>query len=160
MHIIVWAIVLAAFWLLLSGFFLPLILAFGVISVALVVWVLVRMDKEDETPVSLEVGPKKLSYFVWLVGQIVLSSIDVAKTVWRSPGQTRPALRELSIKHLQEKGRVLYANSITLTPGTLSVDLNKDTVTVHALNADSLTDLEGGDMEQRVAKTEKPGSSE
>lgn len=153
MHLISWAIVMSLFWLLLSGFFQPLLLSFGAISVALVLWLIIRMDTVDNTKRSLDAKPRTLSYLVWLGWQIVLSSLDVAKLIWRSPNKVSPAIETIKTGKLKDKGRVLYANSITLTPGTLSVDLSDDSITVHALRSESLEELKAGSMEQNIAKS-------
>ena len=152
MYKLIWSSVLAGFWLLLSGFFKPLLLMLGAISVGLVVWLMSRMDVQDQSPQSLRLNVRKINYFVWLLGQIVLSSVEVAKAVWRSPQQLNPVLGEIKTAQLKSAGRVLYANSITLTPGTLSVDLDNEKITVHALNSRSLDDLHKGEMEARIAK--------
>ncbi len=155
MHLTRWAVTLAVFWLLLSGFFQTLLLIFGAISVALVVYVVARMDHVDQEQKAIDLSPGFLGYCVWLLGQIVLSSVHVAKLVWGSPDKLAPALGQIKTGIQAEQGKVLYANSITLTPGTLSVDLVDDTITVHALQADSLQDLQQGAMQQRIAKIAK-----
>jgi len=142
---------LAVFWLLLSGYFQALLLIFGLVSVVLVVYLIARMDQVDQQSHTLRASPRRLMYFVWLLGQIVRSSVHVAKLVWRSPRELDPALGQIKMSDDCDQGRVLYANSITLTPGTLSVDLKDDVVTVHALRADSLVALKTGEMEQKVA---------
>lgn len=152
MHMVSWTLALVVFWLLLSGYFKALLLFFGAVSVALVVVTVRKMDSVDSRPQPLRVDHKLLLYFVWLIGQIVRSSLDVAKLVWLSPNKIEPSLGVISTKTTEETGNVLYANSITLTPGTLSVDLSEDTVTVHALQTPSLEELEQGDMEARVIK--------
>ncbi|HCH23857.1 MAG TPA: hypothetical protein DE179_06120 [Oceanospirillaceae bacterium] len=149
-HLLIWAIVLMAFWLLLSGFLKPLLIAFGVVSVALVVVLLRRMDAADEQPQTPALGLSFWRYGLWLSGQILLSSIEVAKLVWSKKGLS-PTMAKLPISKVAQKNRVLYANSITLTPGTLSVDIDDDEVTVHALNKQSIADLKAGGMAKKIA---------
>lgn len=146
-----WTVTLAVFWLLLSGFLKPLLLAFGVASVALVVFLLLRMDREDDQPEKLSFSFSTIRYVVWLLGQIILSSLDVTKLVWGSSKKLSPSLAKLPISDVPEKNRVLYANSITLTPGTLSVDIDDEHVTVHALKEQSLEDLQAGEMAKKAA---------
>lgn len=153
MHLGRWAILLSIFWLLLSGYLQPLLLAFGVASVVIVLIVVKRMDQIDLEPISVDLGFKTLRYFFWLIGQIVLSATHVTKLVWGKSSDVSPAQARVSIKNIPSKHHVLYANSITLTPGTLSVDLESDHVTVHALQASSIQQLEEGGMEKKLTDT-------
>lgn len=153
MHMSKWAILLSLYWLLLSGYIQPLMLSFGAVSVAVVLWVLKRMDTVDRAPKQLYPNVQTLGYFGWLTGQIISSSIHVTKLVWGSPKEVSPTLAKIDINKIPESSQVLYANSITLTPGTLSVDLEKDVVTVHALQKSSITELEQGEMELKIAHT-------
>lgn len=155
MHLGSWAVILAVFWLLLSGFFQSLLLFFGAVSVGLVVLVIAKMDQVDQECKSLVIRPSLLLYFAWLLKEIVKSSIEVTKLIWRSPTKLEPALARIPTKENSKEGSVLYANSITLTPGTLSVDLDDQSVTVHALQASSLDELKQGEMEARVHQATK-----
>lgn len=150
MHLVKWSVLLALFWLLLSGIYQPLIIAFGVISVLIVIYVLKRMDETDSEPKSVATGFRIVRYFTWLTGQIIASSIHVSKLVWGNPKSLSPSLAKISVDEVPDKVRVLYANSITLTPGTLSVDIEDDEITVHALQAQSINELKEGDMEKKI----------
>ena len=150
MHLVKWAVLLALFWLLLSGYYQSLILFFGVVSVLLVVYVLHRMDLTDDEPKPVASGFRISRYFAWLLGQIVSSSIHVTKLVWGDPKNLSPSLAKVSAHSVPEKVRVLYANSITLTPGTLSVDLEDGEITVHALQKESIDELQQGEMENKI----------
>lgn len=155
MHIGLWAVLLSFFWLLLSGYIQPLLLSFGVVSVFIVLVVIKRMDKVDDQPSKLGFGHSMAKYVPWLLGQIVLSSVHVTKLIWGNSKKLSPSLSKVSAKNIPENKRVLYANSITLTPGTLSVDLENDEITVHALQADSIEELKQGGMENKIASTWK-----
>tara|TARA_R110001592_G_C13180109_1_gene750781 strand:- start:2286 stop:2762 length:477 start_codon:yes stop_codon:yes gene_type:complete len=150
MHIGKWAVLLSVFWLLLSGYIQPLLLSFGVISVAIVLLVLMRMDAVDKEPMQIGSGHKVIRYFVWLLGQIMNSSIHVTKLIWGSSNQISPSLVKIKTNNVPPKKQVLYANSITLTPGTLSVDLADGEITVHALQKSSIEELKQGDMERKI----------
>ncbi len=150
MHIGKWGLMLAVFWMLLSGYFKPLMLGFGVISVIIVLIFLKRMDKVDNDPKFISSGHRMLRYAIWLVWQIVLSSLHVTRLVWGSADKLSPSLAKVSVRNTQETERVIYANSITLTPGTLSVDLEDDEITVHALQEASIEELKAGDMESKI----------
>jgi multicomponent Na+:H+ antiporter subunit E len=150
MHLLKWAILLALFWLLLSGIYQTLIIGFGVFSVLLVLFVLKRMDQTDFEPKPVASGARISRYFVWLTGQIIASSVHVTKLVWGNPKNLSPSLAKVSVAQVPDKVRVLYANSITLTPGTLSVDLEDDEITVHALQNASIGELKEGDMVNKI----------
>lgn len=158
-YVVVWPLVLFAFWLLLSGFFKPLLLGLGVISVILVVGLLYKMDKNDDQIQPLPLTPRFIAYVGWLLIQVVKSSLQVTKLVWTRGKTVEPRLATLSIKDKSLNTRVLYANSITLTPGTLCIDIDDENVTVHALQQNSIAQLNKGEMAQRVANVNKEGES-
>ena len=144
------ALILAVFWMLLSGYFKPLMLGFGVLSVMVVLVFLKRMDEVDDEPMFISSGHRILRYAIWLLGQIALSSIHVTRLIWAPAGKLSPSLEKISVHNTLETTRVIYANSITLTPGTLSVDLEGDEITVHALQRESIEELKSGDMERKI----------
>lgn len=150
MHISKWAALLSVFWLLLSGYIQPLLLTFGAVSVAIVLVVLKRMDAVDQEPKHTGAGYQTIRYFMWLLGQIALSSVHVTKLIWGSSKQVSPALAKIPVANIPPQNRVLYANSITLTPGTLSVDLKNGEITVHALQESSIAELKQGQMEKKI----------
>lgn len=150
MHITKWAILLSIFWLLLSGFIQPLLLSFGVASVFIVLVVLKRMDSVDQEPKTFAINQQMFRYVFWLMGQIFLSSVHVTKLIWGSSDKVSPALAKIPVNRVSAENHVLYANSITLTPGTLSIDLDDENITVHSLQAASIKELEQGDMESKI----------
>lgn len=150
MHIVKWAVVLSIFWLLLSGFIEPLLLSFGAISVVIVLFILKRMDKVENEPGQIGTSIRLIRYTPWLIGQVFSSAIHVTKLIWGSPDKVSPAIAKINAKDVPASSRVLYANSITLTPGTLSVDLDENEVTVHALHRSSIDELKEGQMEKKI----------
>lgn len=146
----IWAIVLSGFWLLLSGFLKPLLLIFGLISVAFVLVLLHRMNNTDKENQKLALNLSFLRYILWLLGQVVSSSLTVTRLVWGSQKELKPAIGKLPLDRIPKKSRVLYANSITLTPGTLCIDIDDKYVTIHALNEESLESLKHSDMVDKV----------
>ena len=143
-------------WLLLSGLFKTQLIVLGILSVALVVYIARRMRIIEHRGQSFYNGiPKALSYWRWLMYQIVLSNIDVTKRVWSPELKIKPMLRRVSATPNTELGRVVYANSITLTPGTTAINFTPEgDVLVHALHEDSLEELEAGEMAARVRDAE------
>ncbi|MEM7260272.1 MAG: Na+/H+ antiporter subunit E, partial [Pseudomonadota bacterium] len=74
----------------------------------------------------------------------------VTKLIWGPSGKVSPTLATIDAKNVRPDCRALYANSITLTPGTLSVDLEGGDLTVHALQKSSIDELEDGFMEKKI----------
>ena len=150
MYIAKWAVLLSIFWLLLSGIFNPLMLSFCALSVAVVIVVLTRMDRIDKARQQPNTGLSLVRYIPWLVGQIVLSSVQVTKLIWGPSGRVSPTLAKIDAENIPPNRRTLYANSITLTPGTLCVDLVDGELTVHALQKSSIDELAEGHMENMI----------
>jgi len=149
------ALSLALLWLLLSGHYVPLLLVLGALSVALCVLIVLRMDLIDHEGVPIHLTPSALRYWPWLLVEIVKSNIDVA---WRvvSPGlDISPTLFETRCSQHSDLGQVIYANSITLTPGTVSADLDSGVIVVHALTEAGATAVLGGEMDRRVTELER-----
>lgn len=144
-YLVTLSLVLAALWLVLSGVYKPLILGLGVASIALIVWLAARMEV-----VGVEHDPALFSwrlpvYWVWLVGQIVLANIDVARCILR-PAALEPQRVEVPRPVWRAMAAVTYGNSITLTPGTVTLDLARDHLSIHALHAAAADQVARGDM--------------
>lgn len=141
--------VLVLLWLGISGVYKPLILGLGVASIALVVWISRRMDV-----VGVEHNPVLYSwrlpvYWGWLVWQIIVANFQVAACAL-NPSRLQPSVVRVPVPQKTAVGKVTYANSVTLTPGTVTLLLNPGEMTVHALHQASREDLESGAMAQRI----------
>lgn len=149
-------VVLVGVWLLLSGIMEPLILGFGLASSLAVAWIKLRADRRDGDPVPIALRIGRLpGYVLWLSWEIVKSNVDVARRILSPSLPIAPAVRWLPVSQRSELTRVIYADSITLTPGTLSIDLTGEAVEVHALNEGSLDALERGEMDARVRRLDR-----
>lgn len=148
------ALVLAAFWLLLSGYFKPLLLGFGVFTVVFVLWMGKRMNLVDEEGHPVELVGGSLGYFLWLAKEIVLSTINVTKIVLSPSLPISPVVKRVPVSQKSELGVNIYANSITLTPGTMTVRAAKDSLLIHALTEEGIEDLEEGTMDRKVSQFE------
>lgn len=149
------AVFLAVLWLLLSGhFFEPLMLGFGVASVLAVVFIAYRKEALDTEGHPVQLILRALAYWPWLLKEIVVANIDVAKAILRTPMAIKPTIFTVTGSQKSELGRVIYANSITLTPGTVTIDLVDDKLTVHALTKAGLEGVESGEMDRRVTRLE------
>ncbi len=143
---------LAAFWLLLSGHYVPLILALGAVSVVLVTWFVNRMDKVDGEPLSMRLGFGLVGYLAWLMWQVVLSNVTLARRIWDPRLPIRPTWQRLDTSVSTPLEKTLYANSITLTPGTLTTDVKRDHFMIHSLSPEGMEDLRQGEMEGRIRR--------
>ena len=153
-HTISLFVTLAAFWLLNSGHYTLLILSLGLISIALIVYIAHRMDVVDHESQPLHLTLKIPGYFVWLTREIILSNISVVKHIWLGNETISPVLTTVKSSQKTDMGKVIYANSITLTPGTVAVDLVGDQITVHALSRENIEALHAGEMDRRVCRLE------
>ena len=154
-HSISLTLFLALFWLLNSGHNTSLMISLGVVSSLFVLYLVHRMDVVDHESQPIHMTLKFPAYYAWLIKEIILSNYRVVKHIWLGNDSISPTLRVIKSSQKTDIGKVIYANSITLTPGTVTVDLQGDELTVHALCRESLEELEAGDMDRRVSLLEK-----
>lgn len=145
------ALVLALLWLAISGVYKPLLFLLGTGSVAFVVWLSRRMDV-----VGVEHNPILYSwrlpvYWGWLLKEIVKSNFDVARAVLTPDSRVDPQVIRLPVELSSPVAKVTYANSITLTPGTVTLLLEDDWIEVHTLTRASAEGLESRTMERKIA---------
>jgi multicomponent Na+:H+ antiporter subunit E len=146
---------LAIFWLTLSGYFNGFLLTMGTLSCLLVLWISKRMGILDNEGVPMQIaGISLLMYLVWLVKQIVTSNISVIKIIISKQPLIRRAVFQVSASPETAVGRVLMANSITLTPGTVTTSIQSDSMQVHALVDPGLNDPTILEIERRVRMLE------
>lgn len=157
-HIIHLIITLSAFWLLLSGYYDKInLLILGILSVVLVIFLSLRMKVYEHKNQPLYFPFFSLLYYwFWLFKEIFKSNLTVALMILNPKLPIKPLLKIVHAKQQTEIGRVIYANSITLTPGTvaINVSLNRGII-VHALHKDSITELGQGQMHDHVMALEK-----
>lgn len=144
-------------WLLLSGHYEPLIIIFGLLSCAFVAWVAYRMDVVDHEGHPIHLTWRAVTYWLWLLWQIVKSNIDVARIILNPRLPIKPQVVWVKASQIDDLGHVIYGNSITLTPGTVTIDVVGDQIEVHALADQFAEDLKTGDMDRRVTEMEGLG---
>ncbi|GAA5253031.1 monovalent cation/H+ antiporter subunit E [Candidatus Rickettsia kedanie] len=93
---------------------------------------------------------KFILYFPWLLLEIWKSAFSVIKIIWQSKIEIEPIFEWIDAEGLEEIGEVIYSNSITLTPGTVTLDINNNMLLVHALNKSSIIDLQRGRMIKKI----------
>jgi len=141
-------------WLLLSGDDTVLLLSLGVSSCAVTVWIARRMDVIDREGQPIHLGWRTLVYLPWLIVEIIKANLDVARRILDPRMPISPTVVTLDASQKSELGQVIYANSITLTPGTVSLRLHDNQIDVHAIAEAPARDLEAGEMDRRVTVLE------
>ena len=152
MYYLFMSITLALFWVILSGHFTPLLLGSGAVSVLLVAWLLRRMDQSDNEPSTLYPSLGLTLYIAWLLWCVVKANIDLAKRILDPKLPIEPNWSRLDTQVESGLEKTLYANSITLTPGTLTTDVCDDYFMIHALSQEGMDELREGEMQRRIRR--------
>ena len=128
---------------------------YGALSIGVVIGIVRRMDRFSGVEKDDPLGPRTLLYLPWLLWQIFKSNIEVSRIILNPKLPISPRLLKVKSSQQTTTGEVLYANSITLTPGTISLDVQGSTILVHALTEESAQGVENGDMDRRVSQLER-----
>lgn len=146
-------LVLMGFWLVITGSVRPFDLAIGLALSVVVTWWTERVlwTGEDE-PLSARALVRFPGYLVYLVKEIVVAAVYVAERVIDPHLGIAPTLHTHRVTFHRDSARVAFANSITLTPGTITVDVDGDTYTIHCLHESFSDAISSGDLERRVSK--------
>lgn len=142
------------FWLLLSGFFTAFLLTAGAGSALAVVWFARRMDVVDAEGHPIHMGPRALLYWPWLLKEIVKSAWDVSKIILDPKLPISPTLVRFKPTQKTDVGLVIHANSITLTPGTITIEAGADEFLVHGLTHSGAQGVIASEMDRRVSACE------
>ena len=140
--------ILFSLWLLMSGHYSVLIVSLGIISCAFCVYVAKRGKLIDDEGLPIFFMPRLLNYIIWLFKEILMSNLATAKVIIN--GKVEPETFTVKASQVTEVAKVTYANSITLTPGTVTTKMRKDIFEVHALNADFGNDIRTNEMDRKV----------
>lgn len=149
------SVILALAWLLWSGLYKPLLLTLGLLSCALTVIVVRRMEFFDKETYSLKPNLKLLRYWFWLLKEITHSSIAVTKVILNPSLPISPRVVSVTAPSDQSFDQVILGNSITLTPGALTLDIHEGTLRVHTLTDEGARALLSGEMLERVERLSK-----
>ena len=124
------------------------------VSALLVTWFVRRMDTTDGEQGNFYPSVKLLGYFGWLLWSVVKANIDVTRRIWDPSLPIKPNWARLDTKVSTPMEKTLYANSITLTPGTVTIDVRGDELEVHALTEASAKSVQSGEMDAHVCRFE------
>ena len=155
-------LLLLVVWLLLSGHYDVMHISLGVASVGLVLFM--NRKYYHETPAG-PAGNARLRwgrfalYLPWLLWQMILSALQVARVVFSPRNSLQPVMVHFRSEQPNESASVILGNSITLTPGTLTLDIAGDEYAIHCLSARTEVGLLDGSMQRRVARlfVDQPG---
>jgi multicomponent Na+:H+ antiporter subunit E len=155
--IIIQSFLLMGLWLIFSGRFDLLHISLGVISVAIVLGLNRRLARnphfsmpgERSEPLLLRRLP---GYVLWLTWQIILANLQVAYLILHPKMPINPRLLQFHTHEPTAAAKVILGNSITLTPGTLTIDIKGDRFLVHSLVPSSAESLTDGTMQTKVAR--------
>lgn len=154
-HTLSLSLTLTTFWVLMSGHSSVLMLFLGAVSITCVLYIAHRMDVVDHESQPIHLSGKVFGYFLWLFKELVVANIAVVKSIWLGNASISPVLVTIKSNQVTDIGKVIYANSITMTPGTVTVDIVGDRLTVHALFQHNVEVLNTGDMDRRVCDLER-----
>lgn len=153
------ALGLFAIWIMLSGQFETKFLIIGFFSslaISYVCFPLLLIKGADRKKDFFVFGVnylKLLLYFLWLIGEILKASLDVAKEIMKPHMDYEPRVVHFSMPYENPMASVVLANSIILTPGTITLDVTESGIfEVHALTKGAAEDLLSGKMAEKVAK--------
>ena len=141
--------VLAALWLGLSGIYKPLLLTLGTISILISLLLASRLSTVDKEGAPYARLPQLLSYWAWLIVEIFKANWPVIKACVGANLDINPALVKVKTRCESDLAKTIFANSITLTPGTVTVEIEGDKFLVHALFEEAATPESFAEMDER-----------
>jgi multicomponent Na+:H+ antiporter subunit E len=141
-------VILVCLWLLMSGHYTFLIISLGILSCAFCVYLANRAKLIDDEGLPLFFLPRLLGYLMWLFKEILISNLNTAKAIISN--NIKPETFTVKASQITDVAKVTYANSITLTPGTVTTKINNNTFEVHALNSDFGNDVRSNEMDKKV----------
>jgi multicomponent Na+:H+ antiporter subunit E len=147
-------IALYLFWLVLSGYFTFFLMSAGAACAIAVVWFARRMDVIDAEGHPVQLGWRIVAYWIWLSKEIVKSAWEVSRIIVDPRLPISPTIISFKPSQKTTVGLVIHANSITLTPGTITIDVGKGGFVVHALTRAGAEGVTSGDMDRRVRACE------
>lgn len=151
MRLISLIVVLYGFWLILSGHYTYWLLSMGVVCSVLIALLIRKMGILDEEGHPAQLIFRAVLYWPWLIIEIIKSSWTVTKIILSPSMPISPTLLKVRGTQRSSIGVYTYANSITLTPGTISIEVEGDEISVHALTTSGADDLAEGSMDRRVS---------
>lgn len=148
--------VFAATWILWSGLFKPLLLVLGLASVLVVLVLARRIGFFEPSLHTLHMLARLPRFWLWLLPEIVKSNLAVARIVLSPRPPISPRITVVDASRLSPASQAVLANAITLTPGTLALDVDAGRIEVHCLTAAAARDLEAPGLVERATRLDRP----
>lgn len=145
---------LYVFWILMSGFFTPFLLAAGLGASLAVLWIAHRMEVIDPEGHPAHLTPAALGYWPWLLGEIAKSALQVSRIILDPKLPISPALARFHPRQETTVGLATHANSITLTPGTVTIEAAPEEFLVHSITREGAAGTIDSEMDRRVREFE------
>lgn len=143
---------LIGFWLGLSGHYTPLLLSLGGVSVFLAVLLSRQLGILDREGAPYFAAFGIALYLPWLMYEIFKANIAVIRACLRADLDINPALVKVKTKCHTDLAKTLFANSITLTPGTVTIEVEPNRLLVHALYEDAAGPTAFTEMDERSSR--------
>jgi len=152
---------LLANWIVFSGKFDAFHLGLGFISSAFVTWIsqdFLFHDRKKNWDDRMREAGAFLQYIPWLTIEIVKANLHVLKLAMTRQGYEEIAPRIVTIKTKLKTdfAKFVFANSITLTPGTITMLIRGDVFHIHTMSQFLEDDLLEGAIERKVAEVFEP----
>lgn len=147
-------LVFAATWVLWSGMLTPLLLGFGLTSVVVVLMLARRIGFFEAPMYTLHLLGKLPRFWFWLLPEIVKANITVTRIVLSPALPVSPCIATVDASRLPGASQAVLANAITLTPGTLTLDVDAGRIEVHCLTRAAARDLEAPGLVERAGRLE------
>ena len=145
--------ILMSVWLLMSGHYTALVTGLGVASAVFATWMAARIGAQDSEGLPLHMMGRLPAYILWLFREIATSNIATMNLIlFRKP---EPVMFRARYSQKTPAGVATYANSITLTPGTVTVGIDDAGFLVHALSPELAGGVKDGEMDRRITRLER-----
>ena len=153
------SLILLILWFLLSGHLDPLLICLGIISCLFITWVSLRLSLLDLESHRLQFNLNLPKFLPWFFIEVVKSNIEVSWRILHPKLPINTNISSVPVSQHSDLGKVVYANCITLTPGTYSIDINPDFIEVHSLTKKLAANLHEGEMGKRILALEANSSN-
>lgn len=144
-------VALALVWVLWSGVYKPLIVSLGAFSCLLTLYLVQRMGYFQREAYALSYGFDLIGYWIWLAREMVISTLQVTRVILDPRMPMSPQVVEIRATADHPMDQTILGNSITFTPGTLTLDVHLGVLKVHCLTREGAESLLTGEMDRRVA---------
>ena len=156
MRTVLATLLLFVLWLLLSGHSDAFLLGLGILSCLFVAGLANKLGLFDENFSVLRFNLNVPRFLPWFIIEVIRSNLEVSRRILHPRLPIEPNISSVSAAQHDRIGKAVYANCITLTPGTYSLDIDEETISVHALTREFAEGLQKGEMSKRILALEAP----